>query len=132
MNNVYPQSRKTKSLKQWYDIMGHCNVRNLVELESLMDGMYITAYEKFKCETCIQDKMVESRNQTVDEKSSNNLDLIHTDLVGPVFPCSKEGSKHSIVFTDNYTGVIFVYFLKKKSDAAKATAKFIADIAHYD
>jgi hypothetical protein len=42
---------------------------------------------------------------------------VHIDLAdGPVEITSKEGFRYAIVFTDDYTGVVFVYFLKNKSD----------------
>ena len=36
-----------------------------------------------------------------------------------------------LFFVDSCTGVIFTYFLRNKSDATDATAKFIADISPY-
>jgi len=39
---------------------------------------------------------------------------VHTDLAGPVEPISREGFWYAIVFTDNYSGAMFVYFLKNK------------------
>ena len=36
-----------------------------------------------------------------------------------------------MVFTDDYSRCLFTYFLKKKSDAFKATEEFLSDIAHY-
>ena len=36
-----------------------------------------------------------------------------------------------MVFTDDYSGSSYTYFLKEKSDAVKATEKFLSDIAPY-
>lgn len=44
---------------------------------------------------------------------------------------SCEGLRYSIVFTDDFSGAVTVYFLNNKSDAAKATEKFLADVAPY-
>ena len=44
---------------------------------------------------------------------------------------SKEGFRYSIAFTDDYSGVVFVYFLKNKSDTVEATKKFLADSAPF-
>ncbi len=44
---------------------------------------------------------------------------------------SKEGFRYTIAFTDDYSGVVFVYFLKNKSDTVEATKKFLADSAPY-
>ena len=66
-----------------------------------------------------------------DERAKAALDLVHTDLAGPIEPEAKDGFRYVLSFTDDYTSVVFVYFLKVKSDTAKATEKFIADTAPY-
>ena len=76
--------------------------------------------------------MCETRNRSLDEKAKAPFELVHSDLAGPIHPISHEGSKYCINFVDDYTGFIFVYFLKSKSDAIAATARFIADINPYE
>ena len=68
-----------------------------------------------------------------DSRSSHNerakaiMELVHTDLVGPIEPPAREGFRYAISFVDDYSSATFVYFLKKKSDAPKALSKFLAD-----
>ena len=50
----------------------------------------------------------------------------HSDLAGPINPTAKDGFRFAMTFTDDYSGAIFVYFLKRKSDATKALIKFMA------
>ena len=57
--------------------------------------------------------------------------MVHTDLAGPINPVSKEGFKYCIAFTDDYSGVVFVYFLRNKSNTVDATEKFLADCSPY-
>ena len=57
--------------------------------------------------------------------------MVHTDLAGPIDPVSREGFRYSIAFTDDYSGAVFVYFLKSKSDTVAATQKFLVDTASY-
>lgn len=44
---------------------------------------------------------------------------------------SLDGYKYVQSFTDDYSGAMSVYFLKKKSDAVTATEKFLADASPY-
>ena len=44
---------------------------------------------------------------------------------------SIEGYRYAMSFTDDYSGAMTVYFLKSKSDAVKATERFLADSAPY-
>ena len=64
--------------------------------------------------------MTQSKNRNPDVRSKVPLELVHTDLAGPIEPMSKEGFRYSIAFTDDYSGVVFVYFLKNKSDTVEA------------
>jgi len=52
-------------------------------------------------------------------------------LAGPIEPVAKDGYKYAIIFTDDFSGCLLTYFLKSKSDAAKATERFLADVAPY-
>ncbi|KAL9986763.1 hypothetical protein ACROYT_G000956 [Oculina patagonica] len=83
------------------------------------------------CNVCIEGKMTQSRNRNPDARATAPLELVHTDLAGPIDPASREGFRYSIAFTDDYSGAIFVYFLKRKSDTVAATKKFLADTAPY-
>ncbi|KAF2353883.1 Integrase catalytic core [Trinorchestia longiramus] len=86
----------------------------------------------FYRETCVQEKMTEYRTRVPDYRAVKPLQLIHSDLAGPITPVSNEGSKYVISFIDDYSGVVHVYFFRRKSDAAAAaTERFIADVASY-
>ena len=75
--------------------------------------------------------MTQSTNRNPDAHATAPLELVHTDLAGPIDPVSREGFRYSIAFTDDYSGAVFVYFLKSKSDTVAATQKFLADTAPY-
>ena len=120
---------KSRSLQQWHEILGHCNVKDILKLENVVSGMKISDRKKFDCATCVEGKMVQYRSHAPDEKAKKPLDLVHSDLAGPISPSSREGSKYAMVFTDDFSGIIFVYFLKNKSDAVHATSRFLADVA---
>ena len=54
---------------------------------------------------------------------------MHTDLAGPIETADINRHRYAIIFTDDFSGAIFVYFLKTKKDTVSATKKFIADTA---
>lgn len=121
-------------VQTWHKILGHCNYDDVLKLESVTEGMKIKGKDEksnLKCEVCIQGKFAQSRNTEPDEKAKGVLELVHTDLAGPVEPAGKDGFRFALAFTDDYSGAIFTYFLKAKSDPVKATERFIADVAPY-
>ena len=83
------------------------------------------------CTVCIEGKFTQTRNRDPTDKANTPLELVNTDLAGPVNNESINGFKYMHSFTDVCTGAVFVYFLKAKSDAVQATEKYLADVAPY-
>ena len=131
INTINSDVRKKRSLKVWHETLGHCNQQDVLKLENSVEGMQITDKSLFQCDVCIEGKMTQFRNHKTDEKAKKPLELVHTDLAGPISPASKEGCKYAVIFVDDFSGVIFTYFIKQKSDTVKATEKFLADVSIY-
>jgi len=113
-------SKRAESLQTWHRILGHCNIHNISKMEDV------------DCETCVLAKQPNTRNRNPDVRSIKLFELVHTDLCGPVEPTTKDGFKYAMVFTDDFSGCMFTYFLVQKSDATRATEKFPADISPYE
>ena len=120
-----------RSLEEWHKILGHCNLQDVLKLESVVKGMSISNRKFSDCETCTLGKMIQYRNRAPDRRASSPLELVHSDLAGPVDPPARDGFRYAISFVDDYSGAIFVYFLRQKSDASRALAKFLADTSQY-
>ncbi|KAL6471867.1 hypothetical protein MHYP_G00205170 [Metynnis hypsauchen] len=118
-------------VKTWHEIMGHCNVDDVLKLPEVVEGMKITGNEKLDCNVCTEGKFTNTRNRKPDSKATKILELVHTDLAGPIEPTSHEGLRYAVSFTDDFSGAMSVYFLKNKSDTTVATEKFLADTAPY-
>ena len=80
---------------------------------------------------CIQGKMSNDINKTLDCKAIKILALVHSDLAGLIQPSAKDGYKYILNFIDDYSGLTMLYFLKHKFDTLLATPKYLADIALY-
>jgi len=83
------------------------------------------------CEVCTRGKFIKTWNKKPDARAKAALELVHTDLAGPIDPESRDGYRFALSFTDDYSSAVFVYFLKHKSDTVKAIEKFLADTAPY-
>ena len=95
----------------------------------LIYGMKITDDDVVECHICTQGKMTQNRSRVPDRKATAPLELVHSGLAGTINPVAKDGFKYSLSFVDVYSGVIFVYFLKQKSDTLEATEQFLVDTA---
>ena len=93
----------------------------------VVDGMKITSNSMSDCEVCVKAKQCETIGKEPRSRCQNVFDLVHTDLSGPVDPIGIRGFKYVCMFTDDYSGAHFEYFMKQKSDAVIALEQFIAD-----
>ena len=131
LDNVKSCDSVSYSLYDWHSIMGHCNYKDLLKLENVVEGMKISSKDKLDCEICAVGKMSQYRNREPDKRATSRLALVYCDLAGPIDPVAREGFKYAISFVDDYTGTIIVYFLKNKSDTVAATERFLADVSPY-
>jgi hypothetical protein len=68
------------------------------------------------CESCILEKQhMDSFPRGVSYREKAPLELVHTDLCGPMQTQSLGGSYYFLTFIDDYNRKTWVYFLAKKS-----------------
>ena len=130
LNNTVSSSVSTRTSEDWHCIFGHCNMRDVLKLENVVEGMKISKRD-FDCNTCTMGKMPEFRNRQADERASKVLELVHCDLAGPITPVARDGFHYATSFVDDYSSINMIYFLKRKSDVVHATERFIADSSPY-
>lgn len=114
------------SEKVWHRRLGHLNRRSMKLLrQGMVSGISYDDSRFEPCVACIQGK----QNRLPFPKKSYNratelLELVHTDLCGPM-PCpSLSGSKYFLLFIDDYSRKTFVYFLKNKSEVFEKFKSF--------
>ena len=122
---------KVCDLMQWHEILGHCNLSDVEKLENVVSGMRIGSKDRVQCQTCVLGKQTQTVSTEARTRCTKPLEMVHSDLAGPIQPIAKEGFRYAMVFTDDFSGAMFVYFLKHKNDAVKACEKFFADSAPY-
>ena len=121
----------TLSLDIWHQRLGHLNndYINQLKKKDLVDGLEIdenTPYET-NCESCALGKM---HRQPFPKRGSycatQPLEIIHTDLCGPIQVESLGGSRYILMFTDDYSRYTVVYCLKSKD---QTLPKFIENVS---
>ena len=122
------QHIKTKSLKEWHEILGHCNLKDDLALEGVVDGMKTVDKSEFYCGVCVMGKMTEPRKRKPDRRATNIPQLVHCNLAGPIDPVAKDRFRYALSFIDYYSGLIMIYFIQQKSEIIRATEKFLADL----
>ena len=106
----------------WHQRMGHLNMKSVKELESMVSGMDLEDTDEGRsylpCEACIQGKQTRVPFSTQGMSRANKaLELVYSDVCGPMRTTSLGGSKYFVTFIDDFTCKVWVYPLKAKSEA---------------
>ena len=95
---------------------------------SLVQGLEIVNSSKSDlCEPCLLGKHHRTPFPVGEStRASGLLDLIHSDLCGPMNMASFSGARYFITFIDDHSRRMFVYFLHSKDQALNAFNEFKA------
>jgi transposase InsO family protein len=110
--------------------MGHIGMHRLKQMvakRQIKDIEALTGVPKF-CEACVMGKMKKlpfKRSQTI---TRGPLDIVHSDVGGPVTPTSRDGYRYWVTFIDVWSRGIWVLFAKKKSDVEKLYDAWKAEV----
>lgn len=107
--------KKSLDLQSYHEILGHCNYADIKKLRNVVDGMDIKEEGKNPIpfgEVCPQGKFVQTRNRGPDIRANAPLDMVHTDLAGPIDPMSHSEHRYALSFTDDYFSAVCLFFEK--------------------
>ena len=78
------------------------------------------------CECCVKGKLTRKPFPQGSETTTEDiLDLIHTDICGPMQISTPKGNRYVMTIIDDFSRYSEVYFLKNKSEAKSYIKKFI-------
>jgi hypothetical protein len=77
---------------------------------------YISLSKNEICKGCILRKNIKKSFPSSDNKAQGILDLVHSDVCGPMSSPSLSGCLYYVIFIDDYSRKCWIYFLKAKSD----------------
>ena len=112
----------------WHPRLGHLSEQRLKEIvhKELATGMKIPKTAKL-CEGCVEGKMQRKPFKPVGEiRSSRKLQLVHSDVCGPMPTESIGGRKYFVTFIDDYSRCCEVYFLSHKSEVLEKFKEYEA------
>ncbi|KAK2404761.1 putative mitochondrial protein [Trifolium repens] len=113
----------------WHKRYGHFNMNALKFLQShdmVRDMPPINCIDDL-CNACQLGKMHRKSFQSTNgTRARNKLELVHTDLCGPMSIPSLSQNKYFILFIDDLTRMTWVYFLTSKAHTFNVFKKFRA------
>lgn len=115
-----------ETVQTWHRRLGHLNFDYLLKLR---DGaaMGVSFQERglSDCDICVMAKHCKNPFRASESRAKEILELVHSDLCY-VGDNSIGGAKYFLTFIDDYTRMIFIYFLKLKTQVTEAFREFKA------
>ncbi|KAI5344347.1 hypothetical protein L3X38_012224 [Prunus dulcis] len=128
-NDLALKASVTHCLQTWHKRLGHLNERSIKLLEDhgMVHGLPHLEQISVVCEGCMLGK--QHRDSFPLEstwRATSPLELVHTDICGPMKTESISGNRYCLLFTDDCTRMSWVYFIRNKSSALECFKKFKA------
>lgn len=111
----------------WHRRLGHVNSECLNKMQNTVDGLTLKEkvdITKSNCAVCCEGKQTRLPFTHVSERSTEVLNIIHTDICGPMECNSIGGYKYFILFVDDFSRMTAIYFLKNKNEALKSFIEY--------
>ena len=104
----------------WHRGLGHLSfsqINKSSRLKVVRDLPNITLPESIICKSCQISKKTRVQFNAKKGSSSEPLELIHTDICGPVRKNSPHGEQYYILFIDDFSRMCWIGLLKHKDEA---------------
>ncbi|UYV79912.1 hypothetical protein LAZ67_18001028, partial [Cordylochernes scorpioides] len=111
-----------KNYEKWHSRFGHLNLQDLkkLKMQNIVYGLPNFDVKNFTCEVCLKGKQTRLPFQKESfTRSREPLELVHTDICGPMRTKSLGGALYFSTFIDDFSGFIFTFIMKSRSEVFK-------------
>src|SRR3954467_2222015 len=119
------------SAYMWHCRLGHIGVKRMKKLHS--DGLLESLdYESFDtCEPCLMGKMTRTPFSGSMERATDLLEIIHSDVCGPMNVSARGGYRYFVTFTDDLSRYGYIYLIKHKSETFEKFKEFQSEVKNH-
>ncbi|WVY90570.1 hypothetical protein V8G54_036084 [Vigna mungo] len=112
----------------WHKRLGHISKERMLRLvkNEILPQLDFDDWDV--CIDCIKGKQTKHISKNPATRSSQLLELIHTDICGPFDTKSWNGEKYFISFIDDFSRYCYIYLLHEKSQSVNALEVFINEV----
>jgi hypothetical protein len=119
----------TPSSQTWHRRLGHINSTDLSKMKNgAVEGLSYPDksgnLDKSSCTVCCEGKQSRLPFPLSASRSKDVLELVHSDLCGPMENMSLGNARYYLIFVDDYSRMCFVYFLQSKHQTFKYFKEF--------
>ena len=115
----------------WHCRLGHIGVKRIKKLHA--DGFLESLdYESFDaCEPCLLGKMTKTPFSGTMERANDLLEIIHTNVCGPMSVEARDKYHYFLTFTDDLSIYGHIYLMKHKSETFEKFKEFQREVKNH-
>ncbi|KAK1604804.1 hypothetical protein QYE76_028477 [Lolium multiflorum] len=116
------------STYMWHCRLGHIGVKRMKKLhtDGLLESLDFESLDR--CEACLMGKMTKTPFLGMMERATDLLEIIHTDVCGPMSVVSRGGYRYVLTFTDDLSRYGYIYLMKHKSETFEKFKEFQSEV----
>ena len=116
------------SIDMWHARLGHANISYIKKMWYLALISATSDACLNKCDICIESKLTKKSCPLVQQRESELLSLIHTDLGDLKNTMTRGGKKYYITFIDDFSRFTKVYLIRNKDEAFDMFLSYKAEV----
>jgi len=130
MANTAGVAKSSATLMQWHQRLGHLGFDDIKHLAKVHPEIEIQGISnEITCEACQIGKQTRKPNKNAaTHRSTEPLELIHSDVAGPMAIPSLGGAKYYVLFIDDFSRYTEIYTIKQKFEVIDCFRQFKAQV----
>src|SRR5450759_2676830 len=101
----------------WHKRLGHIGEGAISKLPEAIEGLKLKSTNLDQCTICPQAQITKKVNKESTEKPKNYLNLVYSDIGGPISPKTPKQNRYYITFLDAAIKWLEIYLISKKGEA---------------
>ena len=122
------ESKDSKSdTKIWHAKLGHLNQKDMNAMltnKNVFGMKFNKPVDLTKCQICLQGKITSTPFAKRKATSSELLELVYSDVCGPMRESSMSGARYFVTFIDDYSQWCILYFLRHNGEVVDKFLEF--------
>jgi hypothetical protein len=112
----------------WHCRLGHISLKRMKKLhgDGLLESSDLESFDI--CESCLLGKMTKAPFARSCERATDLLELVHSDVCGPMSATARGGYEYFVTFTDDFSRYGYVYLMKHKSETFEKFKEFQSEV----
>lgn len=135
LNIEIEKRNNNETTAEWHMKMGHLNIRDLFggDRNGKVHGLNLgNVIDIVNCEICLSEKMTIIPFPKTSNRSTKVLEIIHTDVCGPMRVAFVGKGRFIATFIDDYSRWCQIYIFKRKSEVLSVFKEFKAEVEKKD